>query len=192
MKELESHLTLRSYVVGYSLTLADIAVWGALHGNKVTISLRRNCVNISRWFKLIEISNPWITVVVADLSNAAQQRKAAASASGANYNIGLKNTENGTVTRFPPEPSGYLHIGHAKAALLNDYFGHEYLSPESRGVLICRFDDTNPSKESAEFQDSISQDLALLGIQPDRISYSSDYFQQMYEGCVKLIQLGKA
>lgn len=176
MKELELHLTLRSYIVGYSLTLADVAVWGSLRGNTVTTSLRRNCVNISRWFGLIEISDPWITAIVADLSNAVRQRKAAASASGANYNIGLKNTENGIITRFPPEPSGYLHIGHAKAALLSDYFAHEYLGPESRGILICRFDDTNPSKESAEFQDSILQDLALLRIQPDQISYSSDYF----------------
>ena len=174
------------------MTLADVAVWGALRGNKVATTLRRNCINISRWFELIEISNPWITTVVADLSNATRQRKAAASASGANYNIGLKNTENGIVTRFPPEPSGYLHIGHAKAALLNDYFAHEYLGPESRGILICRFDDTNPSKESAEFQDSILQDLALLGIQPNRTSYSSGYFQQMYDGCVRLIQLGMA
>ena len=155
-------------------------------------TIRRNCVNISRWFELIEISNPWVTAVVADLSNATRQRKAVASASGANYNIGLKNTENGIVTRFPPEPSGYLHIGHAKAALLNDYFAHESPGPESRGILICRFDDTNPSKESAEFQDSILRDLALLGIRPDRTSYSSDYFQQMYDGCVRLIQLGKA
>ncbi|KAJ5114348.1 glutamyl-tRNA synthetase [Penicillium alfredii] len=123
---------------------------------------------------------------------AARQRNAAASASGASYNIGLKNTENGIVTRFPPEPSGYLHIGHAKAALLNDYFAHEYLGPESRGAFICHFDDTNLSKETKEFQDSILEDLNLLGIQPDRISYSSDYFQKMYEGYVKLIQLGKA
>lgn len=190
--ELESHLTLRSYIAGYSLTLADIAAWGTLRGNKVATNLRRNYINISRWFEFIEISNPWISIVVADLSNCARQRKAAASAAGANYNIGLKNTANGIVTRFPPEPSGYLHIGHAKAALLNDYFAHEYLGPESPGVLICRFDDTNPSKESAEFQASILQDLALLGIRPDRISYSSDYFQQMYEGCVKLVQQGKA
>lgn len=130
--------------------------------------------------------------VVTDLGNAARQRKAAASATGASYNIGLKNTENGVVTRFPPEPSGYLHIGHAKAALLNDYFAHEYLGSESRGVLICRFDDTNPSRESDEFQDSVLEDPALIGIYPDRVSYSSDYFQQMYEGCVKLIQEGKA
>lgn len=192
MKELESHLTLRSYVVGYSLTLADLAVWGTLRGNKVATNLRRNRVNISRWFNFIEVSNPWITNVVAELGNAARRRKAAASAAGASYNIGLENTEHGIVTRFPPEPSGYLHIGHAKAALLNDYFAHEYLGPDRRGILICRFDDTNPSKESAEFQDSILEDLALLGIQPDRISYSSDYFEQMYEGCVKLIKLGKA
>lgn len=192
MKELESHLALRSYVVGYSLTLTDLAVWGALRGNKVAIRLRRNYINITRWFDFIEISNPWVTTVVTDLNNTARQRKAAASAAGGSYNIGLKNIENGIVTRFPPEPSGYLHIGHAKAALLNDYFAHEYLGSESRGVLICRFDDTNPSKESAEFQDSILQDMVLLGVRPDRISYSSDYFQQMYEGCVKLIQLGKA
>ncbi|KAJ9191282.1 hypothetical protein DTO164E3_8909 [Paecilomyces variotii] len=191
MKEFESHLALRSYVVGYSLTLADLAVWGALRGNRVATN-RRNYVNISRWFEFIEVTNPWIVAVVADLSNAARQKKAAASAAGGSYNIGLRNTENGIVTRFPPEPSGYLHIGHAKAALLNDYFAHEYLGAESRGVLICRFDDTNPTRESAEFQDSIVEDLALLGIQPDRISYSSDYFQQMYEGCVKLIRLGKA
>ncbi|GES57092.1 glutamyl-tRNA synthetase [Aspergillus terreus] len=192
MKELESHLALRSHILGHTLTLADLAVWGALRGNKVSARTRRNYVNINRWFDYIEASNPWMTHVVVDLSNAVRQRKAAASAAGASYNIGLKNTENGIVTRFPPEPSGYLHIGHAKAALLNDYFAHEYLGSDSRGVLICRFDDTNPSKESEEFQDSILEDLALIGIHPDRISYSSDYFQQMYEACVKLIQEGKA
>jgi glutamyl-tRNA synthetase len=85
-----------------------------------------------------------------------------------------------------------FHIGQAKAALLNDYFAHEYLDTEKQGTLICRFDDTNPAKDFAEFQDLILQDLELLGIRPDRMSYSSDYFQEMYEGCVKLIQLGKA
>lgn len=107
---------------------------------------------------------------------------------GANYNIGLKNTENGVVTRFPPEPSGYLHIGHAKAALLNDFFAHE----QYKGTLLLRFDDTNPKNESAEFQDAIVQDLALMGIKPDRVSYTSDYFQELYEYCVQMIKTGKA
>jgi glutamyl-tRNA synthetase len=190
MKELESHLMLRSYIVGYSLTLADIAVWGVLRGNLVIGNLRRDSINVNRWFDFIEASNPWIAEAVDGLYSRAQRRKAAASAAGGSYNIGLKNMENGVVSRFPPDPSGYLHIGHAKAALLNDYFAHE--AGTSRGVLICRFDDTNPSKESAEFQDSILHDLSLLGVTPDRISHSSDYFQQMYEACVKLIKDGKA
>lgn len=192
MKELESHLTLRSYIVGHSLTTADVGVWGALRGNKVFHGVRGKYVNVSRWFEFIQDSNPWITPAVEGLYATVRRRRTAASAAGGNYNIGLKNTENGIVTRFPPEPSGYLHIGHAKAALLNDYFAHEYAGGNGSGVLICRFDDTNPSKESQEFQDSILQDLALLGVTPDRLSYSSDYFQQMYEGCLRLILEGKA
>jgi glutamyl-tRNA synthetase len=114
--------------------------------------------------------------------------KKAKSKQGANYNIGLKNTDNGVVTRFPPEPSGYLHIGHAKAALLNDFFAHE----QYNGTLILRFDDTNPRNESAEFQDAIVEDLALLGITPDRVSYTSNYFQDLYEYCIKMIKASKA
>ena len=92
------------------------------------------------------------------------------------------------VTRFPPEPSGYLHIGHAKAALLNYYFAHKIPG----GKLICRFDDTNPSKESMEFEDSILHDLKLMEIIPEKISHSSDYFQEMYEFALHLIKGGKA
>jgi glutamyl-tRNA synthetase len=66
---------------------------------------------------------------------------------------------------------GYIHIGHVKAAFLNDYFAHE----ASDGKLIARFDDTNPAKEKQEFEDSIIQDLHLLGIKPDRVTYTSDY-----------------
>ncbi|KAK9465879.1 tRNA synthetases class I, catalytic domain-containing protein [Lipomyces arxii] len=107
---------------------------------------------------------------------------------GPNYNINLQNAEDGkVVTRFPPEPSGYLHIGHAKAALLNQYFAQAY-----HGKLIIRFDDTNPSKENVEFQDSILEDLELLGIKGDIITYSSDYFQLMYDYCIQMIKEGKA
>ena len=126
--------------------------------------------------------------VADDLSTTHISEKKPPKKKGANYNIALNNTENGVVTRFPPEPSGYLHIGHAKAALLNDYFAHE----EYQGTLLLRFDDTNPSKEKEEFQDAILEDCGLLGIKPDKVSYTSDYFQQIYEYCVKMIKEGKA
>ncbi|KAK2766925.1 hypothetical protein FQN54_006240 [Arachnomyces sp. PD_36] len=188
MQELNAHLTLHSFIIGYSLTLADLAVWGALRGNKVARIIRQKSNCILRWFNFIEQSNPWVTKAVSELESVLQLRKAAASAAGGSYDIGLENVENGVVTRFPPEPSGYLHIGHVKAALLNDHFAHQ----RADGVLICRFDDTNPSKESEEFQDSILDDLNLLEITPDRISYSSDYFQDMHDLCIKLITDGNA
>ena len=81
-----------------------------------------------------------------------------------------------------------MHIGHAKAALLNDYFAHEGY----KGTLLCRFDDTNPSKEKEEFQDAIIEDLALMGIKPDKTSYTSDYFQELYQSCIQLIKDGNA
>ncbi|KAE8372205.1 hypothetical protein BDV26DRAFT_302124 [Aspergillus bertholletiae] len=175
MKELELHLTLRSYIVGYSLTVADVALWGVLRGNRVIVGLRRS-----------KTTNPWLSEAVMAFNSRKQPKKT----TGANYNIGLKNTENGIVCRFPPEPSGYLHIGHAKAALENSYFAHEY--GKNRGTLICRFEDTNPSKESEEFREFILRDPSVLGVRPDRVSYSSDYFQQMYEACIGLIRSGKA
>lgn len=103
--------------------------------------------------------------------------------------LDLKDADKGVVTRFPPEPSGYLHIGHAKAALLNDYFAHiQYPG----GKMILRFDDTNTEKEKEEYQDAIMEDVALLGIKPDTISYTSDYFDEIDKYCVKIIEAGKA
>ncbi|EZF70846.1 glutamate-tRNA ligase, partial [Trichophyton soudanense CBS 452.61] len=187
LNELESHLTLRSFIVGYSLTLADIVVWGNIRGNKVSFStIKKRGGNILRWFSQIENENPWIHQIVLDLEAPFRKKRAAGSAAGASYEIGL-NTEN-IVTRFPPEPSGYLHIGHAKAALRNDFFAHK----QPGGTMICRFDDTNPSKENAEFQDSILHDLELLGITPDKVTYSSDYFDVMFDLCTKFISNGKA
>ena len=98
------------------------------------------------------------------------------------------NKYNGRVqTRFPPEPNGYLHIGHAKAICLD--FG---LAAEFGGKTNLRFDDTNPEKEETEYVDSIQEDVKWLGFQWDSLHYASDYFDQLYEWAVKLIKDGKA
>ncbi len=92
-------------------------------------------------------------------------------------------------TRFPPEPNGYLHIGHAKSVCLN--FG---IATENKGGLCnLRFDDTNPSKEDIEYVESIKEDIKWLGFDwDDRLYYASDYFEQLYEYAVQLIKTGKA
>ena len=92
------------------------------------------------------------------------------------------------ITRFPPEPNGYLHIGHAKSILLNYGMAEEY-----KGQFNLRFDDTNPTKEKEEFVNSIVEDVKWLGADfGGKILYASEYFEQMYEAAVKLIRKGKA
>ncbi|PNS21153.1 glutamate-tRNA ligase [Sphaceloma murrayae] len=180
LAELDSHLTLRTYIVGYEPTEADLTVWKTLRGNRIAHSyIKQNLMlNLCRWFRFIEETlNPEV-----------QSTRPKAADEGGNYEIGLHNTEAGVVTRFPPEPSGYLHIGHAKAALLNDYFAHK----KYQGKLILRFDDTNPLKEKQEFEDSIIYDLELMGIKPDQLTHTSDYFQELYDWCVDIIKAGKA
>lgn len=91
-------------------------------------------------------------------------------------------------TRFPPEPNGYLHIGHAKSIILNYGLANKY-----GGKFNMRFDDTNPTKEKTEFVEAIKADIAWLGADwEDRLFFASDYFDKMYEGAVKLIKKGKA
>ena len=92
------------------------------------------------------------------------------------------------ITRFPPEPNGYLHIGHAKSICLN--FG---IAAEFGGRCHLRFDDTNPTKEEAEYVESIQQDVRWLGWDwGEHLYFASDYFQQMYDWAVQLIKAGKA
>ena len=187
--ELDSHLTLRTHIVGYSLTVADLAVWATIRGNRVAHNaVKRTSINLARWYSYIESINPWVADLYLELTSSALKEKQAASAAGASFEIDLPKIDSPFVCRFPPEPSGFLHIGHAKAALLNDYFAHK----KPGGTLICRFDDTNPSKESMEFEESILKDLKSMEIIPEKTSYSSDYFQEMYELALKLIEDGKA
>ena len=92
-------------------------------------------------------------------------------------------------TRFPPEPNGYLHIGHAKSICLNFGIAQDY----SGGKCNLRFDDTNPHKENLEFVQSIQADVRWLGFDwEDRLFYASDYFEQLYAFAVELIRAGKA
>ncbi|RLA01811.1 MAG: glutamine--tRNA ligase, partial [Gammaproteobacteria bacterium] len=91
-------------------------------------------------------------------------------------------------TRFPPEPNGYLHIGHAKSICLNFGLANDY-----DGLCNLRFDDTNPHKENEEFVDAIKKDVQWLGFDwEDRLFFSSDYFEQLYNYAVQLIQQGDA
>jgi len=103
------------------------------------------------------------------------------------YDIVRKRYEGRVATRFPPEPNGYLHIGHAKSICLN--FG---VAEKFGGTCNLRFDDTNPTKEETEYVESIIEDVRWLGFNWDGLYYASDYFQNLYDYAVKLIKDGKA
>lgn len=101
----------------------------------------------------------------------------------ATYHGILKNAVEGkVVTRFPPEPSGYLHIGHCKAALLNYHYAKMY-----KGYMIFRFDDTNPTKEKEEYVQSILEDIKTLGITWEKLTYTSNYFDYLLDKLKELI-----
>lgn len=106
-------------------------------------------------------------------------------------NIVIKDLESGKhkeiITRFPPEPNGYLHIGHAKSIVLNFELAGEF-----KGKTNLRFDDTNPTKEDTEYVESIKEDVKWLGYNWDNLLFASDYFEEMYNRAVLLIKKGKA
>ncbi|RYP03279.1 hypothetical protein DL765_010559 [Monosporascus sp. GIB2] len=187
---LEKHLVLRTYLAGYTLSELDSKIWVAIKSNRVAVSFVKKGAyqNLFRWFTFIEQNHPEIQEEVKAADTARKAKIQAASRAGASYNLALQEADKGVVTRFLPEPSGYLHIGHAKAALLSDYFAHQAYD----GKLRLRLDDTNPSKEKEEFQDAIIEDLALMGVKPDFVSYTSDYFDHIYEKCLTLIKGGNA
>ena len=106
-------------------------------------------------------------------------------------NIVIDDLESGKhksiITRFPPEPNGYLHIGHAKSICLN--FG---LAKEFEGRVNLRFDDTNPVKEDVEYVESIKEDVKWLGFEWDELHFASDYFEEMHNRAILLINKGLA
>ncbi|KAL6301820.1 glutamate-tRNA ligase [Sparassis latifolia] len=188
LDSLDDHLAFRTYLVGQQITGSDWIVWGAFKGSVKIVGLLKNNKHphLLRWFSHLE-SLESTQLAIASLAEA-KSSKARSNKTAASFALGLANAKEGeVVTRFPPEPSGYLHIGHAKAAMLNQYFAQMY-----KGKMLIRFDDTNPTKERTEFEETILEDLALLEIHGDKLSHTSDYFDELYELALKIIKIDKA
>ncbi|KAJ1677612.1 glutamate--tRNA ligase, partial [Spiromyces aspiralis] len=191
LDEFDHHLAMRSFFVGYTVTAADLAIWGALRQSPVFQAALKEApspvgANLLRWYKFVN-AMPFAASVMDTFSGSSKASETNKADQGS-FDLSVKDLEYGKVcTRFPPEPSGYLHIGHAKAALLNEYIAHT-----NGGKLLIRFDDTNPTKEKMEYQDAIIADLELLGIKGDAISYTSDYFDVLYDYAIRAINEGIA
>ncbi|KAL0114050.1 hypothetical protein PUN28_011398 [Cardiocondyla obscurior] len=205
---LNNMLIVRTWLVGNRLTLADIHVFTVLHDTEYLKQHSEDRYVITRWYKHVE-SLPVVKNALSMIANNCplskslypskpkdtnllQEEKSAIKQTKTRKQEGkfidLPGAEMGkVVVRFPPEASGYLHIGHAKAALLNQYYAEAF-----QGQLIMRFDDTNPAKETVEFEEAILEDLRLLQIKPDRFTHTSDYFEKLLEYCTTLIKNGKA
>ncbi|XP_075719466.1 bifunctional glutamate/proline--tRNA ligase isoform X5 [Rhinoderma darwinii] len=183
LQELNHSLSLRTYLVGDALTLADISVFSTLAVSSLwqeELKQNKAAVNVRRWYTFLEPAVPFR----GKLSIAAPPEKK----QDVGKFVELPGAEMGkVVVRFPPEASGYLHIGHAKAALLNQHYQVNF-----KGKLIMRFDDTNPEKEKEDFEKVILEDVSMLQIKPDQFTYTSDHFERIIEYAQKLIREGKA
>lgn len=189
-------------LVTNNLTIADLAVYSQLSRQMVAAKNAgfNKLGHVQRWFNLIHAQE----CVKQSVASLPEEAKKALSTAAETANkrqpastgerkqegkfVELPNAEMGkVVVRFPPEASGYLHIGHAKAALLNQHYANAF-----KGKLIMRFDDTNPAKETVEFEQVILGDLELLEIKPDLFTHTSNYFDLMIEYCERMLKEGKA
>ncbi|XP_041907506.1 bifunctional glutamate/proline--tRNA ligase isoform X5 [Corvus kubaryi] len=193
VQELNHCLSLRTYLVGNSLSLADVCVWAVLKDNSTwqeRLEQNKAPVHAKRWYNFLEVQRAFQSVGAKWAAGAPKVKMATEKEKKADVGkfVELPGAEMGKViVRFPPEASGYLHIGHAKAALLNQHYQVNF-----KGKLIMRFDDTNPEKEKEDFEKVILEDVAMLHIKPDQFTYTSDHFETIMKYAEKLIQEGKA
>ncbi|XP_062346422.1 bifunctional glutamate/proline--tRNA ligase isoform X2 [Cinclus cinclus] len=193
IQELNHCLSLRTYLVGNSLSLADLCVWAVLKDNSIwqeQLEQNKAPVHAKRWYSFLEVQRAFQSVGAKWAAGTPKVKMATEKEKKADVGkfVELPGAEMGKViVRFPPEASGYLHIGHAKAALLNQHYQVNF-----KGKLIMRFDDTNPEKEKEDFEKVILEDVAMLHIKPDQFTYTSDHFETIMKYAEKLIQEGKA
>ncbi|XP_014732386.1 PREDICTED: bifunctional glutamate/proline--tRNA ligase isoform X2 [Sturnus vulgaris] len=193
IQELNHCLSLRTYLVGNSLSLADLCVWAVLKDNSTwqeQLEQNKAPVHAKRWYSFLEAQRAFQSVGAKWAAGTPKAKMATEKEKKADVGkfVELPGAEMGKViVRFPPEASGYLHIGHAKAALLNQHYQVNF-----KGKLIMRFDDTNPEKEKEDFEKVILEDVAMLHIKPDQFTYTSDHFETIMKYAEKLIQEGKA
>mmetsp|Transcript_38312 Transcript_38312/g.96378 ORF Transcript_38312/g.96378 Transcript_38312/m.96378 type:complete len:713 (+) Transcript_38312:90-2228(+) len=192
MVAFDDHLQMRTFVVGHAMTLADLNLWSMITTNlNVYKANKQHFPHVDRLYNfladepiLAKLGRQYATTTAQAAEPKKQKEKKSSF-------VPLKNNPvmGKVMTRFPPEPSGYLHIGHAKALVLNAFYADQY-----KGQLRIRFDDTNPSKEKVEFEESILEDLATMGIEVDKKfhSYTSQHFDTILKYCDTLIREGKA
>lgn len=217
INELERCLAHRSFLVADTLSFADIAIWARLQcmenwgiicdqNSKSDpsrcsphISLERLCSYLNSHPGLARLGQKLRQNMVPLHTTVPVKSEASSAPSKGRSAKEMKFEEGGkfedlpgakmgeVVVRFPPEASGFMHIGHAKAALLNYHYKETF-----DGKLILRFDDTNPAKENLDFEEAILADLPRLGVKWDVLTYTSNYFDRMIEFCTQMIKDGKA
>jgi len=195
---LDTVLQPATWLVGDSISIADYEVFGSLASCPAWLWQVKQAeapASLTRWYTALA-ARPEVAAVLDSLppasravaANPATKAKQAKEESAGGKFVELPGAKEGeVVVRFPPEASGFLHVGHAKAALLNYHYKESF-----KGKLVMRFDDTNPAKEKEEYEGVILEDLKLLQVKYDHFSRTSDHFETILGYCEKLIKEGKA
>ncbi|KAG9396370.1 Glutamyl/glutaminyl-tRNA synthetase [Carpediemonas membranifera] len=199
-KIIDGHLLFRPFLLDGRMTIADVILASSLTADAAFPNISRYLAFMATQTELVK-GTKLISQGIATFKRSGMTKPVSESAKKAQAKVGKKTGVQGTaasfgladgkmgevVTRFPPEPSGYLHIGHVKAAMLNHYVAEIY-----KGKMLFRLDDTNPTKENIEFVDNIQRDLKTLGITWSSMSYTSDHFDYIMQCAEKMIREGNA